>query len=66
MLRYILRNTMAAEAYEGASRGDFSLVREVHALLGRPYDEQGEEADERWAQPTPRWARGQAGLAYMS
>jgi hypothetical protein len=38
--RYILRNWMAAEAYEAAERGDFGPVREVHKLLCNPYEEQ--------------------------
>ena len=64
--KYILRNSMAAEAYEAAARGDYSIVNELHTLLSRPYDDQGEEADERWAQLTPIWARDRAGLAYLS
>ena len=38
--KYILRNWMAAEAYEAAERGDFGPVREVHQLLCNPYEEQ--------------------------
>ena len=64
--KYILRNWMAAEAHEAASRGDFSIVRELHALLRKPYEDQGDEANERWAQTTPVWARERAGLAFMS
>ena len=64
--KYILRNWMAAEAYEAASRGDFDVLKELHELLQRPYDEQGSEADARWAQVTPQWARDRAGLAWMS
>jgi len=63
--KYILRNWMAAEAYEAAERGDDSVVREMHAVLSRPYDEQGARAD-AWAQVTPHWARDRAGFAYMS
>jgi len=64
--KYILRNSMAAEAYEAAARGDFGILRELHEVLQRPYEEQGDEADARWAQPTPTWARGRPGLTYMS
>ena len=110
--RYILRNWMAAEAYEAAERGDFGPVREVHKLLCNPYEEQVTRAgleqtydaapiqptrpesthpptqppthlhnprppicpsteqagsvDERWAQPTPQWARERPGVAFMS
>lgn len=64
--KYILRNWMAAEAYEAAERGDYALVQELHGVLQAPYEEQSEETAARWAQPTPRWARERAGLAFMS
>jgi len=64
--KYILRNTMALEAYEAAARGDYSVAEEVRRLLCRPYDEQGSEADARWATPTPQWARTMPGLHTMS
>ena len=53
-------------AYEGAARGDPSVARELHAVLAKPYDEQGAAEEERWAQPTPRWARDRPGLHVMS
>lgn len=63
--KYILRNWMLAEAYEAAERGDSSAVHALHALLRSPYEEQP-SADPRYAQPTPDWARGRPGLAFMS
>ena len=64
--KYILRNWMAAEAYEAAERGDTDVIRELHDVLRRPYDEQSAEAAMRWCQNTPSWARGRPGLAFMS
>ena len=64
--KFILRNSMAVEAYEAAARGDYSVVRELHRVLSKPYDEQTVEAGERWAQLTPQWARGRPGITYMS
>ena len=64
--KYILRNWMAAEAHEAASRGDFTVVNDLHKVLCNPYEDQGAEANERWAQTTPVWARERAGLAFMS
>ena len=43
--KYILRNWMAAEAYEAAERGDFGPVREVHKLLCNPYEDSADEMD---------------------
>ena len=48
--KYILRNSMALEAYEAAAKGDYSVVRELHAVLLRPYEDQGVQVDKRWAQ----------------
>ena len=64
--KFILRNSMAVEAYEAAARGDYTVVRELHRVLSKPYDEQGDEEEERWAQLTPQWARGRPGITYMS
>lgn len=64
--RFILRNWMAAEAYESAANGNFDVVRELHDVLSRPYDDQGSDAEVRWGGVTPQWARGRPGLAYMS
>ena len=64
--KYILRNWMAAEAYDAAASGEYELVRELHRVLRSPYDDQGDDVDARWAQPTPMWARRKAGLAFLS
>ena len=64
--KFILRNWMAAEAYEAAARGDSTVVDELLEVLRRPYDEQTPERSESYAQPTPRWARGKFGLETMS
>ena len=57
--KYILRNWMAAEAYEGAARGDPSVARELHAVLAKPYDEQG-AAEENGGRSRRRGGRGTA------
>ena len=44
---------MAAEAYDAAEGGDYSIVRELQALLAAPYDEQSAEAAAQWAQVCP-------------
>ncbi|MET0382015.1 MAG: protein adenylyltransferase SelO [Burkholderiaceae bacterium] len=49
--KYILRNHLAQRAIELAAAGDFSEVRQLHALLRRPFDEQPELA--RYAAPPP-------------
>jgi uncharacterized protein YdiU (UPF0061 family) len=64
--KYILRNWMAAEAYEAAARGDSSVAEQIYTVLQKPYEAQGELVDERWGGLTPVWARDRRGLATMS
>jgi len=54
--RFILRQHIAATAIERAEVGDFREIREVLALLRRPYDEQGPVATEKYAMVPPDWA----------
>lgn len=64
--RYIMRNWMLIRAYEAAERGDYSVLHELHALLQRPYDNQGPEADAKWYQRTPEYARAMPGALFLS
>ena len=64
--KYILRNWMAAEAYEGAARGDPSVARELHAVLAKPYDEQGAAEGEGGGRSRRRGGRDRPGLHVMS
>ncbi|WP_313519798.1 protein adenylyltransferase SelO [Pseudomonas sp.] len=53
--KYILRNYLAQRAIEAAERGDYSEVRELHAVVGRPFDEQ--PGKERFAERPPEWGK---------
>ena len=64
--KYILRNWMATQAYDRAAAGDYSLVDELSALLERPYDDGTSEQEARYFRPTPDWAYGRAGVAFLS
>lgn len=52
---YILRNYLAQEAIEAAEQGDFDPVRELHAVLSRPFEEQ--PGMQRYAQRPPEWGK---------
>ena len=64
--RYIMRNWMAIRAYEAAERGDVSVLHELHTLLQRPYENQGESADAKWYQKAPEYARAMPGALFLS
>jgi len=53
--RYVLRNYLAQQAIEAAEQGDYNPVRELHAVLSRPYDEQ--PGMERYAERPPEWGK---------
>nr|WP_250646436.1 YdiU family protein [Pseudomonas oligotrophica] len=53
--RYILRNYLAQQVIEAAERGDYAPVRELHAVLSRPFDEQ--PGRERYAERPPEWGK---------
>ncbi len=53
--RFILRNYLAQEAIKQAEEGNFSLLRQLKAVLDKPFDEQPNYG--HWAQLPPQWAR---------
>jgi len=64
--KYVPREWMLVEAYEKASKGDYSLVRELHQLLQDPYGEGSEAAAERYYRTAPKVALSKGGTAFMS
>jgi uncharacterized protein YdiU (UPF0061 family) len=52
---YILRNYLAQQAIEAAEQGDYGPVRELHAVLSRPFEEQ--PGRERYAERPPEWGK---------
>jgi len=64
--KYVPREFMLVEAYSTAARtGDYTLVRELHELFTKPFDEQP-EYEERYYQKTPVEKLTEAGTAFMS
>ncbi|MCY1533624.1 hypothetical protein D9M68_689630 [compost metagenome] len=53
--KYILRNYLAQQVIEAAEQGDYAPVRELHAVLSRPFDEQ--PGMERYAERPPEWGK---------
>ncbi len=54
--KYVLRNHLGEEAIQKAKLKDFSMVRDLLAVLERPFDEH--PAFEAWAGFPPDWAAG--------
>ncbi|CAD5107347.1 protein adenylyltransferase SelO [Zestomonas carbonaria] len=53
--KYILRNYLAQQAIEAAEQGDYAPVRELHAVLSRPFDEQ--PGMDRYVERPPEWGK---------
>ena len=62
--KYVLRNYMAQLAIDAANNDDYSLVKELHELLRKPYEEQPEY--EKWFSRRPDWARNKVGCSMLS
>ena len=62
--KYVLRNYMAQLAIDSADKEDYSILKELHELLKKPYDEQIEFNN--WYAKRPDWARNKIGCSMLS
>mmetsp|Transcript_59942 Transcript_59942/g.106646 ORF Transcript_59942/g.106646 Transcript_59942/m.106646 type:complete len:629 (+) Transcript_59942:51-1937(+) len=63
--KYVPREWMLLEAYDKASRGDYSMLHELFELFRKPYDEQP-EFEEKYFCCTPSQYRGKGGCEVMT
>jgi uncharacterized protein YdiU (UPF0061 family) len=52
---YLLRNYLAQNAISAAEQGDYEPVRELHAVLSRPFEEQ--PGMQRYTERPPEWGK---------
>jgi len=52
---YVLRNYLAQNAISAAEQGDYAPVRELHAVLSRPFEEQ--PGMQRYTERPPEWGK---------
>eukprot|EP00933_Yihiella_yeosuensis_P063264 TRINITY_DN66383_c0_g1_i1.p1 TRINITY_DN66383_c0_g1~~TRINITY_DN66383_c0_g1_i1.p1 ORF type:complete len:620 (+),score=128.04 TRINITY_DN66383_c0_g1_i1:73-1860(+) len=63
--KYVPREWMLVEAYQAASKKDYSLIHSLYKLFSKPFDEQP-EFEERYYRKAPSTADELPGTAFMS
>ncbi len=64
--KYTWREWLVAPAYQQAMKGDYSLVRELQAVLNSPYDEQSMEIEAKYYQLKPKAFFNAGGVSHYS
>ncbi|MFT4826419.1 MAG: hypothetical protein ACI9J0_004364 [Cryomorphaceae bacterium] len=64
--KYTMREWFIVPAYQQAAEGDYSLVRELQAVMTQPYTEQSEDMEGRYYRLKPSEFFEVAGLSYVS
>jgi uncharacterized protein YdiU (UPF0061 family) len=64
--KFILREWHLVPAYQQAAQGDYSLVRELQAIMTQPYAEQDEATARKYYTLKPTRLFGMGGVSHMS
>jgi uncharacterized protein YdiU (UPF0061 family) len=64
--KYSLREWLLAPAYQQAARGDYALIRELQAVMTRPYDEQSQSVQDKFYRIRPAEFGNLGGFSHMS
>jgi uncharacterized protein YdiU (UPF0061 family) len=64
--KYTLREWFVVPAYQQAADGNYSLVRELQAVMTQPYAEQSEDIEGKYYRPKPPEYFDVAGVSFVS
>ncbi len=64
--KYSLREWLLAPAYQQAARGNYGLIRELQAVMTRPYAEQSKSVEEKYYRLRPPEFSNLGGFSHMS
>jgi uncharacterized protein YdiU (UPF0061 family) len=64
--KYTWREWLVVPAYQQAMEGDYTLVRELQAVLNKPYDEQSIEVEDKYYRLKPQAFLGAGGVSHYS
>jgi len=64
--KYTLREWFLVPAYEKATEGDYTLIKELQEVMTNPYDEQSKEIEEKYYKLKPSEFFAIAGISHVS
>jgi uncharacterized protein YdiU (UPF0061 family) len=64
--KYTLREWFLVPAYQQATTGDYTLIRELQEVMTHPYDEQSVEIEEKYYREKPAHFFDIAGISHIS
>jgi uncharacterized protein YdiU (UPF0061 family) len=64
--KYTLREWFLVPAYQQATSGDYTLIRELQEVMTHPYDEQSHEIEEKYYRLKPSEFFEIAGISHIS
>ena len=64
--KYTWREWLVTPAYEKAEEGDYSLIKELQAVLDKPYEEQSPETQKKYDRLRPKNFFGAGGISHYS
>ena len=64
--KYTLREWFLVPAYQQATTGDYTLIRELQEVMTNPYDEQSKEIEEKYYRLKPSEFFDIAGISHVS
>ena len=64
--KYTWREWLIVPAYQQAMQGDYTLVRELQAVLSHPYDEQSQEIEDKYYRLRPSTFSNVGGVSHYS
>ena len=64
--KYTLREWFLVPAYQQATDGDYTLIRELQEVMTNPYDEQSKETEEKYYREKPSELFEIAGISHVT
>ena len=64
--KYTLREWFLVPAYQQATEGDYTLIKELQEVMTQPYDEQSKEIEEKYYRLKPSEFFAIAGISHVS